>query len=96
MIQMVLDGRDGVPVVMLGLTRENIDRLLTGQPVFIRGAALGVPTVNIAITAGEDEKAILDALRDAGMPGIGPKTVVKTCCPEHAKQNGMAHVPFHR
>lgn len=60
-----LAGRTGLgePIVILGLTRENIDRLTAGQPVAITPrelAQLDCPEVMIVIHYGETERDILD------------------------------------
>lgn len=61
--------RDGKPVLLLGLSRANVERLLTDQPIVIEAAeleAMGLPAVQVVILAGETEASI------AGMLGAAP------------------------
>jgi hypothetical protein len=63
-------------VVLLGLSRENVDRLTAGQPIRVDLDALlpdGPPPSEVLLTFGESEQSIVDELRAAGirMPGGG-------------------------
>lgn len=56
----------GTPLLMLGLSGENITRLIAGEPIKIPAAhlaELGLPQVEIAITYGRTEQAILAELK---------------------------------
>jgi hypothetical protein len=60
---------DGRPLLILGLTEENVTRLTGGEPVRVPAAhlrALGLPPVEIAITYGPDEESIAAEIRVAG------------------------------
>lgn len=58
---------DGKPIIFLGLSRENITRLVAGQPIRVVGDSVGVPSLAaITIVFGETEKQILQDMRDAG------------------------------
>ncbi len=69
MLKIVTQGRDGKPMVILGLSFENLDRLRTGHPIRLAMGEL-VPTgdFTLAITAGETLTSIADELRAAGLP----------------------------
>lgn len=59
-------------MVLLGLSRGNVDRLLAGDPVLFDGSDIGLPGIKISIIFGETERAIVDVLDQAGVlpPGI--------------------------
>lgn len=69
----------GLPLLLLGLSGENVTRLAAGEPVRIQAgqlAQLGLPQMEIAICYGRTEQDILDemrahgiTLRDAGAKG---------------------------
>lgn len=46
------------PMVLLGLSGENISRLIAGEPIHVDLAALDLPTTLIAITYGKTERHI--------------------------------------
>lgn len=64
-------------VVLLGITRGNIERLMKGQPMHISGddPAIGLPGITIAIMYGETEDAIATELREHGL--VDQRTVVE-------------------
>jgi hypothetical protein len=64
-------------LVLLGITRANLERLMKGQPMRIPGddPAIGLPGVTIAIMYGETEEAIAAELRAHGL--IHETTVVE-------------------
>jgi len=50
------DGRD---IIILGLSRENVNKLLEDQPIWVDTEAMGIPGgMHIAILGGETEEAI--------------------------------------
>lgn len=60
----------GSPLVLLGLSGENITRLVAGEPIRITAAdmqALGLPPVEIVLHFGKTESAILAELRQFGV-----------------------------
>ena len=64
--------------ILLGLSRENIDRLLNGKPIRLRRETHGegVPEGwTIGIMFGETEMEMKRALEDAGV--LGPETKIK-------------------
>lgn len=66
MIKAVLDNRDGSRTVLLGLSRENINRLFQDKPIKVDLAELGLPTtLSIVLIGGETEGAILNDIKAA-------------------------------
>lgn len=66
---------DGQPLLLLGLSGENMARLVAGEPILIRAeelASLGVPAVQVVICYGKTESAILKELQYFGIAGPGP------------------------
>ena len=58
----MLKARSG-KVVILGLTKVNVERLQQGAPIFFDATELGLPEgTKILITYGETEQAILTEL----------------------------------
>jgi hypothetical protein len=59
-------------MLLLGLSRENVNRLTAGQPITITSeqlAALGIPLQRpIVIHFGETEQAIVDEVQSHGVP----------------------------
>lgn len=71
MIRITADGKDG-PLVILGLSKENIRRLQQGKPISVpAGGDLGL-NKQIVIFTGDSEQAMLNDLR----PLIGPESRV--------------------
>lgn len=58
MIKAVLRDQAGAPVVLLGLSGENITRLMADEPISINLAELGLPPLRIAIVGGRTEAHI--------------------------------------
>lgn len=56
-------------LVLLGLSRVNVERLMAGQPIRVHGddPAIGLPGVTIVLMYGETEDAIEAELRAAGV-----------------------------
>jgi hypothetical protein len=64
---------DGQPLLLLGLSEENMARLVAGEPILIRAeelVALGVPAMQVVICYGKTEAAILKELRALKIPGV--------------------------
>jgi hypothetical protein len=69
---------DGTEILLLGLTRRNVDELLKGHPVRITSATHGpgVPLGwTIGIVVGETEAAIAAELRRTGLITADTKVV---------------------
>jgi hypothetical protein len=64
---------DGRPMIMLGLTRENIRHLVdVGQPILVSGESVGVPDVeSVVVWFGETETDLVDVLKESGLMGAG-------------------------
>lgn len=65
----------GVPLLLLGLSRENVARLVAGEPVRVSAAEmgrLGMPQIEVAICYGKTEQAIIDELKALG---VGPEKI---------------------
>ncbi|MDX3748713.1 hypothetical protein [Streptomyces sp. AK08-02] len=61
MIKAVLRDRKG-PVVLLGLSGENVTRLMADEPILVDLAELGLPPLRIAILGGRTEADITQQL----------------------------------
>lgn len=74
MLKAVSKMKDGRPFLILGVSGENLTRLVAGEPVTVDVGALGgdMPPLQIAIMYGKTEEVIADQLRAAGL--IGPNT----------------------
>lgn len=66
MIRATMKGRDGRPIMLLGITDHNIRRMREGDPVVFDGTALGYDGL-IAIVTGTDEQAIAQELKEKGL-----------------------------
>lgn len=71
-------GGEGAYVLVLGLSRANINQLTAGRPVRVRRATHGqaVPAgLTVGIIFGETERALYDQLRAKGF--IGAETLIE-------------------
>lgn len=63
----------GQPLLILGLSGENMTRLMAGEPIKIDTAQefanshIDVPSLQIAVIGGRDENAIVASLKQAGL-----------------------------
>jgi hypothetical protein len=66
MITATATGADGKRILLLGLTRTNIDLLIAGQPIDVDAVTHpGFPSdLRIMILFGETERAIAESLQD--------------------------------
>ena len=53
--------------VLLGITAENVERLLAGQPILLNLKDIGLPSQQIAIIYGPTIADLMDQLRENGM-----------------------------
>lgn len=58
--------KDGRPLVILGLSGENVTRIVAGEPLVVDMAEMGLPPMEVAIIYGRTEQAILENLRKDG------------------------------
>lgn len=59
----------GEPLLLLGLSGENVTRLAAGEPVYIEASlleALGLPKMAVAIVYGRTEEELLADLKAHG------------------------------
>lgn len=54
---------DGKPLLIIGLSGENMTRLMTDEPIHINAANLGLPDMTILIVGGRTEADIANDLR---------------------------------
>ena len=60
----------GLPVLLLGLSGENVTRLTAGEPIRIspqQMSQLGLPQMEVVIHYGRTEQAIVDELAAHGV-----------------------------
>lgn len=68
MIKATSKMKDGRPMLLLGLSGENITRMMANEPVSVDvGKLPGMPKMQIVIMAGKTEEEIADRLRAAGL-----------------------------
>lgn len=67
MLKIRITTGNGKPLVLLGLTRENVDRLQANQPILVDLAEVGLEG-HLGLLVGEDQDDILRQLADAGVP----------------------------
>jgi hypothetical protein len=58
MIKFVADSKDGKKLVGIGLSRENLNRLVEGKPIYFSGAEVLLPKSEFMIFFGETEAAM--------------------------------------
>lgn len=61
--------KDGNPMLLLGLTGENLTRLVAGEPILVKAAdmaAMGLPAIDVALTYGKTDEAILKEIKANG------------------------------
>lgn len=61
------EAKDGNLLLLLGLSGENITRLVAGEPVYIGASELvgmGFPALHIGIVYGKTEQAIMKQLHE--------------------------------
>ncbi len=76
MIRARAHGENGATHIVLGITRENVARLMKGMPIRVTGVSVGVPEISsVLIIYGENEAVIAEDMREAGL--IGPHTIMR-------------------
>lgn len=91
MIKARMERTSGVPLVVLGITPDNIRELKNGRPIYVNGTEVGIPS-DLAVMFGPTNEAIADEIRQAA-GGMKPESIY-TCCPAHAAQSGVPHNPL--
>lgn len=64
MIKGLLRETTGTPVVVLGLSGENMTRLMANEPIVVQLAELGLKPMKILIVGGRTEEAIAAQLTE--------------------------------
>lgn len=57
----------GKPALILGLSGENMARLMAGEPIMLDAATLGLPEMTVVVVGGRTEDAIVADLRKHGL-----------------------------
>jgi hypothetical protein len=62
-------GRTGLgrPLLILGLSGENVTRLMADEPISFDLAELGLPPMRVVIVGGRTEDAITEQLAEHGL-----------------------------
>jgi hypothetical protein len=58
---------DRMDVVLLGLSRRNVETLEEGRPLTFDGKCIGMPGVSFMLFVGETERGILEEFDKRGM-----------------------------
>ena len=58
---------DGRPLLILGLSGENMTRLMANEPIRVELRDLGLPAIQVVILGGRTEAQIVEDLREAGL-----------------------------
>lgn len=61
-----VDG-NGQTLLVLGLSGENVTRLMADEPIKFDLAELGLPPMTVVIVGGRTEESILTQLRSVGL-----------------------------
>lgn len=64
MIKALLRERGGQAIVVLGLTGENMTRLMANEPIVVQVAELGLKPMKILLMGGRTEEAIAAQLTE--------------------------------
>ncbi len=72
MIKAVGATGDGQPLLVLGLSGENMTRLMAKEPIVLDLDTLGLPGVRVLIVGGRTEDDILADLRAHNLLGADP------------------------
>lgn len=55
---------NGRPLLVIGLSGENMTRLMAGEPILFDAGALGLPEMSVLVVGGRTEDAIAADLRE--------------------------------
>ncbi len=58
---------DGQPLLIVGLSGENMARLMAGEPIRFDADELGLPAMTVVVVGGRTEQDIADDLRKHGL-----------------------------
>lgn len=62
MIKALMKAEGKTPVMVLGLSAANVERLKKGEPIYFTGEQVGVSNLNFAILYGETEEKLIKDL----------------------------------
>jgi len=63
MIKARVDGKDGRHLLALGLSGENVTRLIADEPIFTNLVELGIPDLDLVIIYGKTEEDALAQIK---------------------------------
>jgi hypothetical protein len=66
MIKFAATGKNGRPLLGLGVTLENVKLLMEGKPLVVNGELLELP-MDVMIMYGVSEQALMTELQEAGV-----------------------------
>lgn len=89
---------DGVPLLLLGLSGENMTRLMAGEPIVVdtaakelRGAPVQLPAMHVLIMGGRTEETIMAELHEHGIAQVMHRTPQGDGTPTAAAAPVQAH-----
>jgi len=62
----IVNPNTGMKLLLLGLDRENINRLTAGKPIFVEGAGMGLP-FDVSVAFGETLDELRGELEKGGL-----------------------------
>lgn len=71
MIKARLDADDGEQIALIGLSGENMARLMADEPIDFNLSEVGLPPQRVWIIGGSTEDVIADRLRKTTRPKLG-------------------------
>ena len=80
MVRFIATRDDGTVLIGLGITKENVERMKNGEPIYVTGDSIHLPfKADVLVTYGETLKDLQEMLS----PFITKDTVVHPTCPDH-------------
>jgi len=73
MIRMTGQTSEGRPFLLLGVDRENINRLTAGKPIICKGESVGIDR-DVMVVFGETLQDVTDELAKAGIVPPSPNS----------------------
>lgn len=67
MIKTLINAPNGTKIVGLGLSEGNIQKLKSGQPVYLHLDELGIEGIDVLIHYGKTEEAIITEFQEKGL-----------------------------
>jgi hypothetical protein len=66
-IRGIVKGANGRTILLLGLDKEGVRRLTSGEPVFVDGRTVGLETLDVVVMYGETIRDVMQELKKAGI-----------------------------